>query len=86
MYTKQELEANGGHTPDCEEFCSSSCPIGRERRAKANARAASAQALWTARGNLPAPEHNIVPVGGYSTRLWCTVHQAYADDESRARA
>lgn len=45
-----ELEANGGHTPECERHCDESCPIGQERRREANRRAAEAQALWTARG------------------------------------
>jgi hypothetical protein len=46
IWTKAELSANGGHTPECETVCHDSCPIGQERRREANARAANAQKLW----------------------------------------
>jgi hypothetical protein len=49
-WTLAELEAYGGHTPECEQFCYSECPIGIQKRYEANQRAAEAQALWTARG------------------------------------
>ena len=48
MPTIEELNANGGHTADCEGSCSPACPIGRDRRAAAEARAAGAERTWAA--------------------------------------
>ena len=44
------LEANGGHTPECEGSCVPGCPIGDARRAEANRRAAESQRRWIAAG------------------------------------
>lgn len=46
MYDQKTLDANGGHTPECEGSCSPTCPIGQQRRRDANVRAAHAQAAW----------------------------------------
>jgi hypothetical protein len=71
-WTKEDLERNGGHTPECEQYCDPSCPIGQEKRAEANRRAHLAQLAWSAKCE-------IGPVGGYSARSWCAVHRTYAD-------
>jgi hypothetical protein len=71
-WTQVELDRNGGHTPECEQYCDPSCPIGQERTREANRRAALAQKRWN-------NECEIGPVGGWSTRSWCAVHQTYAD-------
>lgn len=59
MYDQATLDANGGHTPECEGSCSPECPIGQERRAIATARALEAQRAWRQAyedGHLPTDE------------------------------
>jgi len=46
MYDQATLDRNGGHSPECEGSCAPSCPIGQERRADADGRAAGAQRLF----------------------------------------
>ena len=35
MWDKATLDANGGHSPECEGYCDPTCPIGQERMAEA---------------------------------------------------
>jgi hypothetical protein len=48
MWNKATLDANGGHTPECEGSCHPSCPIGQEHRIEANRREVETQRAWAA--------------------------------------
>lgn len=59
-WTASELDRNGGHSPECEQACDPSCPIGIERKFEADRRAYDAQILWARQERLTESEQRLM--------------------------
>lgn len=86
LWRPSDLDANGGHTPECEASCDPTCPIGKARKADADDRAARAMAAWVAANSPCGATTTYAPAGVAPATFTCdraAGHDGQHEDHAR---